>query len=193
MGTFLPPYSFTTFTRCGWGEIRTHGPLSRATVFKTVSLDHSDTHPWCIKILSYFAHNFNLEYTMLMRILGIDYGSRRIGIALSDEGCQFALPLLTINNSKNLLTDVTDIAIKNNIKEIVMGESKNYMGEANAILPESLNFKMDLEAKGFVVHLEPEFMTSANAERFQGKNKDLDASAAALILQSFLDKMQAKG
>ena len=130
---------------------------------------------------------------MLMRILGIDYGSRRIGIALSDEGCQFALPLLTINNSKNLLTDVTDIAIKNNIKEIVMGESKNYMGEANTILPESLNFKMDLEAKGFIVHLEPEFMTSANAERFQGKNKDLDASAAALILQSFLDKMQAKG
>ena len=32
------------YTR-GWGEIRTHGPVSRATVFKTVSLDHSDTHP----------------------------------------------------------------------------------------------------------------------------------------------------
>ena len=43
-----------------------------------------------------------------------------------------------------------------------------------------------LEKEGFTVFLEPEFMTSANAERFQGKNEMLDASAAALILQSFL-------
>jgi putative Holliday junction resolvase len=127
-----------------------------------------------------------------MKLMGIDYGSKRVGIATSDDGEQFAMPLITINNSKNLLLEVVDIARKNNIKEIVMGESKNYKGQANAILPESLNFKMDLENEGFIVHLEPEFMTSANAERFQGKNDMLDASAAALILQSFLDKRQAK-
>jgi putative Holliday junction resolvase len=127
-----------------------------------------------------------------MRLLGIDYGSKRIGIALSDEGRQFAMPLTIINNSKNHLQEVLDIAKKNNIKEIVMGESKNYKGQANTILPESLNFKMDLESAGYIVHLEPEFMTSANAERFQGKNDMLDASAAALILQSFLDKSQNK-
>ena len=46
----------------------------------------------------------------------------------------------------------------------------------------------DLEKEGYIVHLEPEFMTSANAERFQGKNDMLDASAGALILQSFLDR-----
>src|SRR3989344_8369371 len=84
----------------GWGEIRTHGPLARATVFKTVPLDHSGTHP-CTKILSHFAHIFNLEYTVSMRFLGIDYGSKRIGIAHSDEGGQFAMPLITLNNSKN--------------------------------------------------------------------------------------------
>ena len=127
-----------------------------------------------------------------MRLLGIDYGSKRIGVALSDEGGQFAMPLTIINNSKNHLKEVIDISKKNNIKEIVMGESKNYKGEANTILPESLNLKMDLEKEGFIVHLEPEFMSSANAERFQGKNDMLDASAAALILQSFLDKRQAK-
>ena len=42
--------------------------------------------------------------------------------------------------------------------------------------------------KGLIVFLEPEFMTSVAAERFQGKNDMHDASAAALILQSFLDK-----
>jgi hypothetical protein len=36
------------------------------------------------------------------------------------------MPLITINNSKNLLLEVVDIARKNNIKEIVMGESKNF-------------------------------------------------------------------
>lgn len=128
-----------------------------------------------------------------MRILGIDYGSKRIGVALSDEGRQFAMPLITLFNSKNNLREVVEIAKKNSIKEIVMGESKNYKGEANTILPESLNFKMDLEKEGFNVYLEPEFMTSANAERFQGKNAMLDASAAALILQSFLDKERARG
>ena len=87
---------------------------------------------------------------------------------------------------------IKEIADKNYIKEIVMGESKNYKGEANDIYEESLKFKSNLEKEGFKVHLEPEFMTSVNAERFQGKNDMLDASAAALILQSFLDKKQSK-
>lgn len=128
-----------------------------------------------------------------MRILGIDYGSKRIGLALSDIGRQFAMPLVVINSSKNLLEEVLKVAKDNEIKEIVMGESKNYKGEANSILRESLAFKIQLEEKGYIVHLEPEFMTSANAERFQGKHDMLDASAAALILQSFLDKERVKG
>ena len=91
-----------------------------------------------------------------MRLLGIDYGSKRIGIAISDEGAQFAMPQTVINNSNNLalsrvpIKEIIEIARKNNIKEIVMGESKNYKGEANTILPESLNFKMDLEKEGFI-------------------------------------------
>ena len=128
-----------------------------------------------------------------MKLLGIDYGSKRVGVAFSDEGLQFAMPFSVINNSKDLINEIKEIAEKNGAKEIVMGESKNYKGEANTILPASLNFKMDLESEGFIVHLEPEFMTSANAERFQGKNDMLDASAAALILQSYLDKKASKG
>ena len=95
-------------------------------------------------------------------------------------------------NSKNLVKEGVEIAKKNEVTEVVLGESKNYKGLANAILPESLNLKKDLEKKRFIVHLEPEFMTSANAERFQGKHDMLDASAAALILQSFLDKLKHK-
>lgn len=127
-----------------------------------------------------------------MRILGIDYGSKRVGLAISDEGAQFAIPLSVINNSKNLLDEVVKIAHEKNVKEIILGESKNFQGEANVILAESLRFKTSLEKKDFIVHMEPEFMTSQHAERFQGKNEMLDASAAALILQSFLDKKHVK-
>ena len=130
---------------------------------------------------------------MDMRILGINYGSKRIGLALSDEGRQFAMPLIVLNSTKNLLDEVLKIAKEKETTEIVMGESKNYKGEANVIMSESLEFKKQLETNGLTVYLEPEFMTSANAERFQGKHDMLDASAAALILQSFLDKERVKG
>ncbi|MDO8430673.1 MAG: Holliday junction resolvase RuvX [Candidatus Taylorbacteria bacterium] len=127
-----------------------------------------------------------------MRLLGIDYGSKRIGIAYCDEAGQFAMPLIVLANSKVLLSEVVGIAKEKEIKEIVIGESKNYNGEANSILAESLDFRKELEATGFIVHLEPEFMTSAHAEKLQGKNDMLDASAAALILQSYLDKQKAQ-
>ncbi len=123
-----------------------------------------------------------------MRILGIDYGSKRVGIALSDEEGQFAIPLIVLNNSKNLIQEIMDIAEENKVKVMVMGESRNYKGKANEIFEESIEVKEDLEMKGYSVFLEPEFMTSMQAERFQGKHDMLDASSAALILQAFLDK-----
>ena len=127
-----------------------------------------------------------------MRILGIDYGSKRVGIAVSDEAGQFALPHSVIAQSKGLVDEITAIAMEKGAHEIILGESRNYKGEPNAILSDSLELKTALESRGFTVQLEPEFMTSANAERFQGKNKLTDASAAALILQSYLDKVQSR-
>jgi len=127
-----------------------------------------------------------------MKFLGIDYGSKRIGVAASDEGAGFAMPLCVLEQSDHLVADVIDIAKGQGTKEIVMGESKNFKGEPNTIYPESMKFKKELEAAGYIVHLEPEFMTSMNAERVNkelgGKSEFIDASAAALILQSFLDK-----
>ena len=124
--------------------------------------------------------------------MGIDYGTKRIGVALSDEAGRFALPRSVMPNSPALRHGLADeigkAASANAVKEIVIGESKDYRGKANAILADSLELKKELEARGFIVHLEPEFMTSAQAERLQGKNDMHDASAAALILQAYLDK-----
>ncbi len=125
-----------------------------------------------------------------MRYLGIDFGSKRVGIALSDEKGEFAIPFIVLKFSKTVADEIVDIAKENSVKSIVMGESKNYKGEPNKVMAESVTLKGKLEARGYKVEFEPEFMTSINAERFQGKTEHTDSSAAALILQSYLDKKQ---
>jgi putative holliday junction resolvase len=123
-----------------------------------------------------------------MRILGIDFGSKRVGVAVSDEKREFAMPLSVVQNTPELVDEIEKIAKDNEADEIVLGESRNYKGEGNNILLSSMKFKEQLEAKGFRVIWEAEFMTSIQAERIQGKNEKSDASAAALILQSYLDR-----
>jgi putative holliday junction resolvase len=123
-----------------------------------------------------------------MRYLGIDYGSKRVGIALSDEKGEFAIPFMVLKNSKTIVSEILDIAEENKVEVMVMGESRDYKGEPNKIHESSLEFKKKLEGEGYIVELEPEFMTSMHAEKLQGKHDKLDASAAALILQSYLDK-----
>jgi putative Holliday junction resolvase len=126
-----------------------------------------------------------------MRLLGIDFGSKRIGLALSDEAGQFALPHSVIKNSATASEDIAAIAQENGVQTIIMGESRDYKGQPNKILEDALNMKKALEGKGFEVHLEPEFMTSHQADRLHhelGGGEGKDASAAAIILQSFLDK-----
>ena len=124
-----------------------------------------------------------------MRYLGIDYGTKRVGVAISDEAGEFALPFLVLPNDKKLLTAMTAICREKNIGTIVIGESKNFAGEDNPLQEKINQFKKELKQEtGLPVELEPEFFTSAEAARLQGKNAKLDASAAALILKSFLDK-----
>lgn len=138
---------------------------------------------WCIVLFT-------------MKYLGIDYGTKRIGVAQSDEGGMIAFPLATVAAGSTAVHEVAQLALDNRIEKIVIGESKNFAGEPNAVMNEIEQFKKALaEATGLPVEYEPEFMTSAQAAR-QGldkrgegnKNQDLDASAAALILQSYLDR-----
>lgn len=124
-----------------------------------------------------------------MRYLGIDFGSKRVGLAVSDETGQMAFPHAVIANDEKLIAEIDKIIEKEKIGEIVLGESKNFAGEPNKIMTEVEKFKKILTEKiKLKVNFESEFMTSQQAERIQGKNEMLDASAAAIILQSFLDK-----
>jgi len=136
-----------------------------------------------------------------MKILGIDYGTKRIGLALSDENMQLAFPKEVILNDKNTLNRLLDIIKTEEVSEIVIGESLDQNGENNSLVEKVDSFILDLRKvwQG-KIHKEKEFFTSFEAHGRMGKERNndrrtsfnktenLDAKAAALILQRFLEK-----
>lgn len=123
-----------------------------------------------------------------MRYLGIDFGSKRVGVAISDETNSFAFPLKVLENSTDIVEDIVVLCKENNVSEVVVGESRDFSQKNNKIMEEIIPFVEKLKEKiGLPVQMHPEFLTSQEAERLQGKNEMHDASAAALILKSFLD------
>ena len=125
---------------------------------------------------------------MEMRYLGIDFGEKRVGIAISDEDGQIAFPSVVLVNDNSLMKNIVDLCMKNGIEMVVMGESRDYKGQINTIMWKIQGFKKQLETIGFKVAFEPEFMTSVQASQITGENKMLDASAAAIILQAYLNR-----
>lgn len=136
-----------------------------------------------------------------MRYLGIDYGSKRVGLALSDEDGRMAFPYKIIQNDPELLIVINNVCNEEKISDIVLGESKNLYGQPNKIMKEINEFKNKLNSDvGRLIHLEKEFMTTVEARGRGGKEVNnarkttkvktaaADASAAALILQRYLDR-----
>ncbi len=151
------------------------------------------------------ATDFNIYYAQSQVVLssesvkhlGIDYGTKRIGVALSDEEGKLAFPHGVIPAGPKALSAVAELARANTAGKIVVGESRNYKNEPNAVMEDIELFKKDLEElTGLPVEYEAEFMTSAAALRHTQDKRgektsdalNLDASAAALILQSYLDR-----
>jgi len=141
-----------------------------------------------------------------MKCLGIDYGKKRVGIAISDDKGVFAFPFVILQNDINLFRNIKNICQKEKIEEIVIGESKNLSGHDNKIMEDINKFKEKIKAEiELPIYLEKEFLTTVfarekifkqkeNVARKIKKEKDAaaDASAAALILQRFLDRKNQK-
>jgi len=141
-----------------------------------------------------------------MRFLGIDYGSKRIGLAVSDDGGTIAFPKKIISNDATTFKKIGEIIKSENLQEIVVGESLDFSGQTNVISAKIEVFIKELQGKfGLPVHKQKEFLTSVEARKSPGdkalsnksqahtKNKatkasSVDAGAAALILQRYLDR-----
>ncbi len=139
-----------------------------------------------------------------MRYLGVDYGTKRIGVAVSDDTATLAFPIGIVSAGKGAVAEVLELARENEVGAVVVGESRDFSGKKNPVMHEIEKFVAALTAAGVRVVLEPEYMTSSGAMHQFGHTHDehtgrksrkdalsqemLDASAAALILQSYLDR-----
>ena len=125
---------------------------------------------------------------LLGRFLGVDYGTKRIGVAISDQNGTLAFPKEIIQNDKDTFHKLEYLVKKENIKEIVVGESVDFSGKLNVLSGRIEVFILELKEKfNLPVHKQKEFLTSVEARRYRTKPGHVDASAAALILQRYLD------
>lgn len=121
-------------------------------------------------------------------LLGIDYGEKRVGVAVSDERGAIAFPRETIPNDRALLHSIIELVRSTKAAAVVIGDTKNLKGEDNAVSEEARRFGALLaEASNVPVHYEPEFYTSSEARRDTGK-RVVDAEAAAIILNSYITR-----
>ncbi len=136
-----------------------------------------------------------------MRCMGLDYGTKTVGVALSDELLLTAQPYETIvrekaNKLRKTLARIEEIIAEMDVKEIVLGYPKNMnntVGERAAATDE---FREMLERRtGLPVILVDERLTTVEADRileetgvaFSGRKEHIDKMAAAIILQTYLD------
>ncbi len=137
-----------------------------------------------------------------MRILGIDYGEKRIGLALSDRSNMVArsLKVLNRNGTRSWLEEIKAIVDQNKIEKIVIGLPRNMNGSLGEKAKEVLAFVKVLEkAVGVPTVTWDERLTTVSAEKVllqaelsRKKRKDiLDKLSACIILQNYLDSIES--
>lgn len=138
----------------------------------------------------------------MTRILGIDYGTRRVGLALSDPTATIAQPLPTLTRragKRPPVAAIAQIATENEVADVVIGLPLNMQGDETDWTTEVREFGAKLaERAGVTVHYLDERMTSVRAEqavrsiglkKSERESKErVDAAAAMLILQTYLDR-----
>jgi len=126
-----------------------------------------------------------------MRYMGIDYGTKKVGVAFSDEAGVMAFPHDVLKNDGKLFDTLEALIAEKGVGEIVIGHSLSRDGSPNIVQAAIEECIGDLTLRtGLPIHLEPEQYSTQEATRLQGKTPKTDASAAAIILNSYLMKLK---
>lgn len=127
-----------------------------------------------------------------MRILGIDYGTKRIGLAISDESETLARELEILAPAE-FFQKISAIISEHEVGRVVVGLPLNMSGEDSAKTGEARSFAHRLEeVLGVPVEFMDERLSSAMAGHLPGGKKNVDSLAAQIILQNYLDKQKIK-
>lgn len=136
---------------------------------------------------------------MMKRILGLDYGSQRIGVSISDPLGITAQPLLTLQRSDDVVKKLKELAEREAVSVIVVGMPYNLKGEKAFKAQEVSAFIEELrtETGCDIVPWDERFTTVIAQQTLRAmgtkrkdrnqKNGKLDQMSAAIILQSYLD------
>lgn len=127
------------------------------------------------------------------KILGVDYGEKRVGISISDESLFLARELLILHNSSSLFQDILNISTQHGVDKIVVGLPLSLRTGLDTLQTEiTRKFAKELEDYcKIAVELVDERMTSKIAlkmPKLKNKQFNKDSFAAQLILQSYLDR-----
>ena len=125
-----------------------------------------------------------------MKYLGIDFGTKKVGIANSDEEGRLAFPMMICPNDKSLMIDILEIVRAMKISTVVVGESLDSQGKPNPVAKLAREFAIELEydLPNVKIVFEKEWYSSMEARRIDGE-RDVDDRAAAIILQRYLDRV----
>jgi len=144
----------------------------------------------------------------LTRILGLDAGERRIGVAISDPDASFALPLRSILVDGHELDAIDAYVRDDDVEAIVIGLPLSMSGESSTQTERARAFASKVEARtALPVHLWDERLSTQEAmrhasgpgdDRRTGRRSrgratppaDTDAIAASIILQAYLDSLR---
>ena len=130
-----------------------------------------------------------------MRIMAVDFGKKRVGIALTDPSGMISQPLLTIHvkSQKALLRKIISIINENNVGLMIIGDPLSHKGEATKMSSEIKRFVKRLkEKKDIVIKLWDERFTTQYAENMlkamniKKKQGSTDRIAASLMLDEYL-------
>ncbi|HEY6907054.1 MAG TPA: Holliday junction resolvase RuvX [Ignavibacteriaceae bacterium] len=134
------------------------------------------------------------------RIMGMDYGFKRIGIALSDPLLIFAYPYKTLLNDQNLWGEVDKIIVEKNVIKIILGYPVDNRGIKTDVTRKVEQFSKDLMKKfklevifwdeSYTSVLAQEKVLESVAKKAKRRDKGLlDQNSAAIILQEYLNTL----
>lgn len=138
-----------------------------------------------------------------MRLMGLDYGSKTVGVAVSDPLGLTAQGVETVwrkqeNKLRQTMARIEELISEYQVERIILGYPKNMNNTIGERALKSLEFKEKLEGRtGLPVVMWDERLTTAEAERTlmetgvrrENRKQYLDQMAAVLILQGYLDRI----
>ncbi len=134
-----------------------------------------------------------------MKILGIDYGTKKIGLAISDDTNTIAMPLEVIDCNENVFEKIKEIVVNNSVERVVVGLPITLSGNRGKRAQETEEFILKLKNilnidivewdERLSTRFSERILNKANVKGRKRKKQVIDKIAATFILQGYLDSL----